>query len=49
VVLAHSIEALLVMLHPLMPQLNEELWHGISGAVPDVFFGGQPKAMRPGW
>ncbi|MFQ6537673.1 MULTISPECIES: valine--tRNA ligase [Aphanothece] len=31
-VLATSLEALLVMLHPLMPHLTEELWHAVTGA-----------------
>jgi valyl-tRNA synthetase len=31
-VLAGSLEALLVMLHPLMPHLSEDLWHAITGA-----------------
>jgi valyl-tRNA synthetase len=31
-VLARSLEALLVMLHPLMPHLSEDLWHAITGA-----------------
>ncbi|MFM9109854.1 MAG: valine--tRNA ligase [Prochlorococcaceae cyanobacterium] len=36
-VLAGSLEALLVMLHPLMPHLTEELWHGLGGAPTDTF------------
>jgi valyl-tRNA synthetase len=36
-VLANSLEALLVMLHPLMPHLTEELWHALLGAERDVF------------
>ena len=36
-VLAHSLEALLVMLHPLMPHLSEELWHAVSGAEASEF------------
>jgi valyl-tRNA synthetase len=36
-VLANSLEALLVMLHPLMPHLTEELWHAVTGADPDTF------------
>jgi valyl-tRNA synthetase len=36
-VLAHSLQALLVMLHPLMPHLTEELWHGLTGAAADTF------------
>ena len=31
-VLARSLEALLVMLHPLMPHLSEDLWHAITGS-----------------
>jgi valyl-tRNA synthetase len=31
-VLARSLEALLVMLHPLMPHLSEDLWHAVTGA-----------------
>jgi valyl-tRNA synthetase len=36
-VLAKSLEALLVMLHPLMPHITEELWHALSGADPHTF------------
>ncbi|SBO44944.1 valine--tRNA ligase [Cyanobium sp. NIES-981] len=36
-VLATSLEALLVLLHPLMPHLTEELWHAVTGAEPDTF------------
>jgi valyl-tRNA synthetase len=36
-VLARSLEALLVMLHPLMPHLTEELWHAVSGAEAGTF------------
>jgi valyl-tRNA synthetase len=36
-VLAHSLEALLVMLHPLMPHLSEDLWHAITGAEATEF------------
>ena len=36
-VLAHSLEALLVMLHPLMPHLSEELWHALTGAAQTEF------------
>jgi valyl-tRNA synthetase len=36
-VLAHALDALLVMLHPLMPHLTEELWHGLT-AVADTTF-----------
>jgi len=41
-VLAFSLESLLVMLHPLMPHLTEELWHALSGAGPTEFL-----ALRP--
>ncbi|QEY33505.1 valine--tRNA ligase [Synechococcus sp. RSCCF101] len=34
-VLALVLEQLLLMLHPLMPHLTEELWHGLSGAADD--------------
>ena len=36
-VLAHSLEALLVMLHPLMPHITEELWHALTNSEPDDF------------
>ncbi|KEF41299.1 MAG: valyl-tRNA synthetase [Cyanobium sp. CACIAM 14] len=36
-VLAYSLEALLRMLHPLMPHLTEELWHGLTGSSADTF------------
>jgi valyl-tRNA synthetase len=36
-VLARSLEALLVMLHPLMPHLSEDLWHAVSGAEASEF------------
>jgi valyl-tRNA synthetase len=36
-VLAHSLEALLVMLHPLMPHLSEDLWHAVTGAEATEF------------
>ncbi len=36
-VLVCSLESLLVMLHPLMPHLTEELWHALSGAGPTEF------------
>jgi valyl-tRNA synthetase len=36
-VLARSLEALLVMLHPLMPHLSEDLWHAITGAEATEF------------
>ncbi|MFO8238545.1 MAG: class I tRNA ligase family protein, partial [Prochlorococcaceae cyanobacterium] len=36
-VLAKVLSELLVMLHPLMPHLSEELWHGLTGAGEDTF------------
>jgi valyl-tRNA synthetase len=36
-VLAQSLEALLVMLHPLMPHLSEDLWHAVTGAEATEF------------
>jgi len=36
-VLARSLEALLVMLHPLMPHLSEDLWHAVTGAEASEF------------
>ena len=36
-VLAHSLESLLVMLHPLMPHLSEDLWHAVTGAEATEF------------
>ncbi|MFM7550008.1 MAG: valine--tRNA ligase, partial [Cyanobacteriota bacterium] len=49
-VLANSLEALLVMLHPLMPHLTEELWHALTGSAPDTFLALQawPKTKQ-GW
>jgi valyl-tRNA synthetase len=41
-VLAKVLQELLVMLHPLMPHLSEELWHGITGASEDTFLALQP-------
>ena len=41
-VLAKVLNALLVMLHPLMPHLSEELWHGLTGASEDTFLALQP-------
>ncbi|MFM7313683.1 MAG: class I tRNA ligase family protein, partial [Cyanobium sp.] len=36
-VLAKVLSALLVMLHPLMPHLSEELWHGLTGEPAGTF------------
>jgi valyl-tRNA synthetase len=36
-VLAKVLNELLVMLHPLMPHLSEELWHGLTGAPQTTF------------
>ncbi|MGB5135199.1 MAG: valine--tRNA ligase [Prochlorococcaceae cyanobacterium] len=36
-VLAKVLNELLVMLHPLMPHLSEELWHGLTGAPLSTF------------
>jgi valyl-tRNA synthetase len=33
---------LLVMLHPLMPHLSEELWHGLNGEPEETFLALQP-------
>ena len=41
-VLAYSLESLLVMLHPLMPHLTEELWHAFTGAEATAFLALQP-------
>jgi valyl-tRNA synthetase len=35
-VLAKVLSELLVMLHPLMPHLSEELWHGLLGEAPET-------------
>ena len=49
-VLAHSLEALLVMLHPLMPHLTEELWHAVSGAAETEFLALQSwPRTDPAW
>jgi valyl-tRNA synthetase len=47
-VLACSLEALLVMLHPLMPHLSEELWHALTGADASIFLALQcwPKPAK---
>ncbi len=36
-VLAKVLSELLVMLHPLMPHLSEELWHGLTGKPASTF------------
>ncbi|MCP9847645.1 valine--tRNA ligase [Synechococcus sp. Lug-A] len=36
-VLAKVLNELLVLLHPLMPHLSEELWHGLTGAPEGTF------------
>jgi valyl-tRNA synthetase len=36
-VLAKVLAELLVLLHPLMPHLSEELWHGLTGAPEGTF------------
>jgi valyl-tRNA synthetase len=41
-VLAKVLQELLVMLHPLMPHLSEELWHGLTGASEVTFLALQP-------
>ena len=41
-VLAKVLSALLVMLHPLVPHLSEELWHGLSGEPAETFLALQP-------
>jgi len=41
-VLAKVLQELLVMLHPLMPHITEELWHGLTGAPSHEFL-----AMAP--
>ncbi len=49
-VLANSLEAVLVMLHPLMPHLTEELWHAVTGADPDTFLALQAwPELEQGW
>jgi valyl-tRNA synthetase len=46
-VLACSLEALLVMLHPLMPHLTEELWHALTAAGPTTFLALRPWPQPP--
>jgi len=41
-VLAKVLNVLLVMLHPLMPHLSEELWHGLTGTPEETFLALQP-------
>ncbi|WP_255439302.1 valine--tRNA ligase [Synechococcus sp. LTW-R] len=41
-VLAKALNELLVMLHPLMPHLCEELWHGLNGELEETFLALQP-------
>jgi len=36
-VLAYALQALLVLLHPLMPHLSEELWHALTASQEDGF------------
>ena len=41
-VLYKVLSDLLIMLHPLMPHLTEELWHGLTGLDEDQFLALQP-------
>jgi valyl-tRNA synthetase len=41
-VLAKVLAELLVLLHPLMPHLSEELWHGLTGVPEGTFLALQP-------
>ncbi|MBM5793804.1 MAG: class I tRNA ligase family protein, partial [Cyanobacteria bacterium K_DeepCast_0m_m1_088] len=41
-VLAKVLSQLLVMLHPLMPHLSEELWHGLTAQPQETFLALQP-------
>jgi valyl-tRNA synthetase len=41
-VLAKVLQALFVMLHPLMPHLSEELWHGLTAEPEETFLALQP-------
>jgi valyl-tRNA synthetase len=44
-VLAKVLRELLVMLHPLMPHLTEELWHGLLGGAGSAADSGQPPVF----
>jgi len=49
-VLARSLESLLVMLHPLMPHLTEDLWHAVTGAEASEFLALQRWPQpEPAW
>ena len=41
-VLYKVLKDLLVMLHPLMPHLTEELWHGLTGYTDDKLLSLEP-------
>ena len=41
-VLAKVLSELLVLLHPLVPHLSEELWHGLTGEPEETFLALQP-------
>ncbi|MFM7237827.1 MAG: class I tRNA ligase family protein, partial [Cyanobium sp.] len=41
-VLAKVLSELLLMLHPLLPHLSEELWHGLTGEPEETFLALQP-------
>jgi valyl-tRNA synthetase len=47
-VLAKVLQELLVMLHPLMPHLSEELWHGLTGEPEGTFLALQPWPTHQG-
>ncbi|MEB3332229.1 MAG: valine--tRNA ligase [Synechococcaceae cyanobacterium] len=48
-VLSRVLQELLVMLHPLMPHLSEELWHGLTGQPAGTFLALQPwPRLDPG-
>nr|YP_002049029.1 t-RNA synthetase, class Ia:Valyl-tRNA [Paulinella chromatophora]ACB42819.1 t-RNA synthetase, class Ia:Valyl-tRNA [Paulinella chromatophora] len=44
-VLMIVLEQILVMLHPLMPHITEELWHGLMRVPANVFLANQPWPM----